>query len=108
MAAGPTFTTEDPGTDDVRSLLARPLALSRSSTPPEHAYIVEADDLTAPDITLFGARRDGALLAVGAIRELDPGHAELKSMHVAEAARGQGVGRALVAHLLTRARTTRS
>jgi putative acetyltransferase len=40
------------------------------------------------------------LLGVGALKRLDETHAELKSMHTSEAARGQGVGRAMVGHLL--------
>lgn len=94
-----SFGTEDPHADDVRALLARHLAFSRATTPVEHAYVVEGDGLAAPDTTLIGARRDGVLLGVGAVRELAADHAELKSMHVLETARGQGVGRALVVHL---------
>ncbi|WP_052664767.1 GNAT family N-acetyltransferase [Nitriliruptor alkaliphilus] len=101
MAATLTFTTEDPSAEDVRALLGRHLAFSRAITPPEHAYIVEADGLDDPGITLVGARRDGVLLGVGAIRELDADHAELKSMHVLDAARGGGIGRALAQHLLS-------
>jgi putative acetyltransferase len=40
------------------------------------------------------------LLGVGALKRLDEAHAELKSMHTSEAARSQGVGRAMVDHLL--------
>jgi putative acetyltransferase len=40
------------------------------------------------------------VLGVGAIKELDAEHAELKSMHTAVEARGRGVGRAILDHLL--------
>ena len=43
-------------------------------------------------------------LAVGALKELDADHAEVKSMHTVEAARGQGIGRAMVDHLIAVAR----
>jgi putative acetyltransferase len=91
---------DDPRADDVRALLTRHVALSREVTPPGHAHVLDADDLSAPDITFFSARRDGMLVAVGALRELDVLHGELKSMHTDAAMRGQGVGRALVDHLL--------
>jgi putative acetyltransferase len=55
-------------------------------------------------VTFFGYRVDGELLAVGALKKLDDGHGELKSMHTAQAARGRGIGRAMVAHLLAVAR----
>jgi putative acetyltransferase len=55
-------------------------------------------------MSFFSVREDGALLGVGAMRQLDPLHVELKSMHTAEAARGRGVGRMMVEHLLRCAR----
>ena len=55
-------------------------------------------------MTLFSFRRDGELLAVGALKQLDAGHAELKSMHTAAHARGAGIGRAVLAHLIGVAR----
>jgi putative acetyltransferase len=45
----------------------------------------------------------GRLLAVAALRTLNAMHAEIKSMHTAEEARGQGVGNALLKHMLTAA-----
>jgi len=39
-------------------------------------------------------------VAVGAIRRLSPNHGELKSMFVADTARGMGVGRILLEHLI--------
>ena len=67
-------------------------------------HALDVEGLRAPDITFFAAREDGALLGVGALRRLDATHAEIKSMHTAEAARGRGVGRAMLTHLLGLAR----
>jgi putative acetyltransferase len=91
---------DDPRADDVRTLLDRHLAFAREVTPPDHVHAMEVDDLMGPTVTFFSARRDGVLLGVGALKRLDETHAELKSMHTSEAARGQGVGRAIVDHLL--------
>jgi putative acetyltransferase len=44
------------------------------------------------------------VLGIGAIKQLGSDHAEIKSMHTAEAARGRGIGRALLIHLLKVAR----
>ena len=55
-------------------------------------------------MTFFSYRRDGELLGVAALRELDSEHAEIKSMHTAAARRRQGVARALLSHLLAVAR----
>ena len=95
------IAVDDPRADDVRLLLERHLAFSRSSSPPGHVHALDIDGLLDPAVTFFSARRDGTLLGVGALKWLDDAHAELKSMHTAEAARGQGIGRAMVDHLLT-------
>jgi putative acetyltransferase len=95
---------DDPHASDVRELLARHLDFARSHTPPEGVFALGADDLADPAVTFFSYRADGALLAVGALNRLGPRHAEIKSMHTAAAARGQGIGRAMVDHLLTVAR----
>jgi putative acetyltransferase len=95
---------DDPRAADVRELLARHLDFARSHTPPEGVFALGADDLADPAVTFFSYRADGALLAVGALKRLGPRHAEIKSMHTAAAARGQGIGRAMVDHLLTVAR----
>jgi putative acetyltransferase len=91
---------DDPRRKDVRALLERHLHFAKSTTPPEDVYALELDALLDPTITLFSVRANGELLGVGAIKLLDAGHAELKSMHTEEAARRRGVARALVDHLL--------
>lgn len=94
---------EDPGTPDVEALLERHLAFCHAITPLEHAFALDLDGLRDPSITVFALRRDGELLGVGALKELDPAHGEIKSMHTAAEARGLGVGRALVDHLVATA-----
>jgi putative acetyltransferase len=94
------IAVDDPRNDDIRTLLDRHLAFAREVTPPDHVHAMDADDLLGPAVTFFSARRDGVLLGVGALNQLDETHAELKSMHTSEAARGQGVRRAMVDRLL--------
>ena len=94
---------DDPRAGDVRALLAAHLAFAREVTPEGHVHALDLDGLLDPAVTFFSARRDGRLLAVGALKRLDDGHAEIKSMHTAAAARGQGVGRAMVDHLVATA-----
>jgi putative acetyltransferase len=55
-------------------------------------------------IAFFSYREDGELLAVGALKQLAPGHGEIKSMHTAQTARGRGIGRAMLGHLIGLAR----
>jgi putative acetyltransferase len=91
---------DDPRTPDVRALLVRHLAHAREVTPAGHVHALDVDRLVDPSVVFFSARRGRELLGVGALRELDPGHGELKSMHTVEAARRAGVGRAMVEHIV--------
>ena len=95
------FSIEDSLTEDVKALLQTHLDFCHDVTPPVHSYALDIEKLRAPGITVFAARENGILLGVGALKELEPGHAELKSMHTAKASRGKGVGRAMVTHILS-------
>jgi putative acetyltransferase len=95
---------DDPRAADVRQLLERHLTFARSQTPPEDAHALDLDGLLDPAILFFSFRERGELLAIGALRHLDDDHAEVKSMHTVESARGRGIGRAMLDHLLGVAR----
>jgi len=95
---------DDPRKPEVRGLLERHLAFCLSETPPEHSFALNVDGLLDPKVTFVSFRDGDALLGVAAIKELDAAHAELKSMHTAAEARGRGVGRALLGHLIDTAR----
>lgn len=95
---------EDPASEEARALLDAHLALMRATSPPEDVHALELDGLLAPQVSFFGLRSAGALIAVGAVKQLEPHHAELKSMHTAEPARGRGAGRAVLGHLIATAR----
>jgi putative acetyltransferase len=95
---------DDPRADDVRALLDRHLVFANTHSPPEDVHALDLTGLLSPAVTFFSARGDGELLGVGALKELDETHGEVKSMHTASEARGQGVGRAMVDHLISLAR----
>jgi putative acetyltransferase len=86
---------DDPRDPGVRALLERHLTFCLSETPPEHSFALDVTGLLDPTVTLFSYRDNGAVLGVGA----------LKSMHTAAEARGRGVGRSVLSHLLSVARS---
>jgi len=96
---------EDPNDHDVRALLQRHLTFARVQSPPEHVHALGTEAWSDPGLTLYGARLDGVLTGVGAIRQLDETHGELKAMHTRAEDRGQGVGQAMLGHLLRVAET---
>ena len=96
----PTIAVDDPRAPDVRALIEHHHGWATSQTPPEDAHALDADSLADPSVTFISLRNGGRLLGIGAIKRLDAHHVELKSMHTVEGARGQGVGRAILDHLL--------
>ena len=97
------IAVDDPRRADVTEVLREHLRQMHAVTPAEGVFAFGADELTDPSVTFFSARRRGEVVAVGALKHLDAQHAEIKSMHTRRQARGQGVGRALLHHLLDHA-----
>lgn len=100
----PTIAVESPNTADIVQLLQTHLDFAAATSPAEHVHALDVAALMTPDITFCTARRSDELLGVGALRDLGSGRAEIKSMHTAAVARGQGVGRLMLDHLLDLAR----
>lgn len=100
------ITAEKSLNEELAQVLQAHWLFCTSSTPIEHVYALDASKLFSTDITVFGARINGELVGVGAIRKLDAHHAELKSMHTLAKSRGLGVGKAMVAHIEDFARSS--
>ncbi len=98
------ISPDDPRTPDVRALLESHLAFCNLHSPPEDVHALDIDALLDPSVSFFSSRENGALLGVGALKQLDERHAEIKSMHTAAQARGRGVARELVTYLIAFAR----
>ena len=94
----------DPGSPAAVALVERHLAFARAHSPPEDVHALEVAGLEDRDVTFFGIRDGDDLVCMGALQQLDEGHGEIKSMHTAERARGRGVARAMLDHLLAVAR----
>ncbi|MBO6560180.1 MAG: GNAT family N-acetyltransferase [Nisaea sp.] len=89
---------------EIAALLSAHLDHGNAHSPPESVHALDLDGLRAPDITFWSAWEGDELLGCGALRELSPEHAELKSMHTAARHRGKGVARAILEHILKEAK----
>ena len=87
--------------DDVCILLSQHLAEMRAGSPPEACHVLPIDGLKVPAIRFFTLRENGVLLGCGALKRLEPGHGEVKSMRTANSALGLGVGKAMLDHIVT-------
>jgi putative acetyltransferase len=90
--------------EDVRALLAQHFAEMQAGSPPSACHVLPVDGLKDPAIRFFTLREEGALLGCGALKRLEDGHGEIKSMRTADTALGRGVGKALLSHLIAAAR----
>ena len=91
--------------DDVRALLAQHYAEMRGGSPPEACHVLPIDGLKTAQLRFFTLREEDALLGCGALKRLEVGHGEVKSMRTANNALGRGVGKALLDHIVGIART---
>jgi putative acetyltransferase len=97
MADGVTIGVERAERADVRALLRTVRSWSDDLYPPESRHGLDLAAYEDPEVTLLVAREAGAVLGCGAYRLAADGSAELKSMFVVPAARGRGIGRAILA-----------
>ncbi|WP_103258279.1 GNAT family N-acetyltransferase [Tabrizicola aquatica] len=98
------ITEEHPLTPDLELLFQRHTADMHADTPPESIHMMDKAALAAPGIRFFVLRDGGEPLAMGAFKRIDAAHAEIKSMHVLAEARGRGLSKAMLEHLVAAAR----
>nr|WP_242070247.1 GNAT family N-acetyltransferase [Tabrizicola soli] len=84
--------------------MERHTADMHADTPPESIHMMDASALDQPHIAFFVLREGGTPLAMGAYKRIDASHAEIKSMHVLSEARGRGLSKAMLDHLVAEAR----
>ncbi|NIJ07141.1 putative acetyltransferase [Sphingomonas vulcanisoli] len=88
----------------VRAMIAAHQTRAIAETGRGSAHALDVDGLRAPDIQLWTIWEGDTLAGVGALRSLKPELGELKSMYSSPEFRGQGYARAMLAHLVERAR----
>lgn len=101
------IAVDDPWRADVLALLEEHLADMYATSPPESVHALDPGALDAPGMTFWTLREDGVVLGCAALKELEPGHGEVKSMRTATAARRRGVAARLLDHVVGEARARR-
>ncbi|WP_329093610.1 MULTISPECIES: GNAT family N-acetyltransferase [unclassified Streptosporangium] len=76
----------------------------RSITPLESKHALDLDGLRKPEITFWSVMDGDSLVGCGAIKRLDAGHAEVKSMRTAPTRKRSGTASLLLEHIITEAR----
>jgi putative acetyltransferase len=99
-----TITQETPLGADLRLLMQRHTADMHADTPPESIHMMDAGQLAVPEVSFFVMRDIGVPVGMGAFKQIEDGHAEIKSMHVLAEARGRGLSKQMLTHLMDEAR----
>jgi putative acetyltransferase len=97
VSSGVTIAVESARQADVEALLLAAQSWSAGLYPPESCHGLDLAAYERPEIALLVAREAGVALGCGAWQRHADGGAEVKSMFVAPAARGRGIGRAILA-----------
>jgi len=102
----PMVSITSGGLDDPRvcELLEYHMRTARAETAVGSAHALDLEALRAPDVAFWSAWHGATLVGVGALKSLSPTHGEIKSMHTAISSRRQGVGTALLRHIVQAAR----
>lgn len=95
---------DDLSRPEVLALLREHLDDMYATTPAESVHALDVEELRAPGVTFWTAWSDGELVGCAALKEVEPGHGEVKTMRTTAEARGRGVARRVLAHLVEEAR----
>lgn len=95
---------DDLSGEPTRELIALHLGGMSESSPPGHSFAIGIEELKCPEVTVWTAWSEGKIAGVAALRELQEGVGEIKSMRTHPAFLRQGVGTALLRHIIEVAR----
>src|ERR1043165_2602596 len=95
---------DDLSSPEIAELLAEHLRCMAEVSPPESRHALNLDELRAPDITFWSVWQGRELAGCGALKELNAGHGEIKSMRTAKAHLRKGVAAMMLEHIIMEAK----
>jgi putative acetyltransferase len=101
---GIVFRIDDLSGQEIQALVARHLRGMRETSPPGSVHAFDLSQLRQPGVTFWSAWVGEEIVGMGALKRLDSERGEVKSMRVADAWLGKGVGRAMLDHIVGEAR----
>jgi putative acetyltransferase len=88
---------------EIREFLDEHLANMRSISPPESTHALPIEGLRQPEVTFWTAWENRELLGCGALKEVEAGHGEIKSMRTVSRHLRKGVAKALLDYIIAEA-----
>ena len=97
------FKQDDLTNNAVLELVREHLRDMAGHSPPESVHALQIDGLKQPDITFWSAWDGDELVGMGALKELDSSHGEIKSMRTASQHLRKGIAGLMLKHILDEA-----
>ncbi|MHA6263507.1 GNAT family N-acetyltransferase [Arenibacterium sp. CAU 1754] len=88
----------------VRDLIETHLELMYASSPACSVHAMKPEDMVGAGVRFYAVFDGDDPVAMGAIKRIETGHGEVKSMHVRAPRRGQGLADRILLHLVQVAR----
>jgi putative acetyltransferase len=88
---------------EIAAFLQEHVEEMQSTTPIEKSYALDLDGLRQPGITFWSVLDEDRVVGCGALKRLDAGHAELKSMRTRPARKRTGIASRLLEHIIAEA-----
>jgi putative acetyltransferase len=88
----------------IRALLEQHFAGMLANSPAGSCHFLDFDGLRAGNVTFWSIHDGNALAGCGALKQLDAGHGEIKSMRTAGAFLRRGVAARMLDHIIAEAR----
>lgn len=104
MSAELKIVVDDLSGPEIAGFLDEHVQEMRSITPLESKHALDLESLRRPEITFWSVMDGDSLVGCGAIKRLDAGHAEIKSMRTRPARKRSGIASLLLEHIVTEAR----
>lgn len=99
-----TIEEDDLSHEETRALLAIHLAGMHESSPPGSVFALDLSGLRTPSVTVWTVRMGGAVIGIGALKDLGSSFGEVKSMRTHPDHLRKGIGAMLLEHLIAEAK----
>jgi len=84
---------------EIAAFLAAHLDEMYRITPAESVHALDLEGLRAPEVTFWSVWEGDRLVGCGALKEIDSGRGEIKSMRTEPSLRGKGIGSLTLRHI---------
>ncbi|WP_051407441.1 GNAT family N-acetyltransferase [Nocardia sp. CNY236] len=98
------FEVDDLTSPEMLAFLAEHLTDMAANSPPDSVHALAPEALRDPSVTIWSVWEGSTLVGCGALKTLDPEHAEVKSMRTAAGYTRRGIASALLTHIIAIAR----